>query len=95
MKVPFGVVECEDVRVVGLKEKPALSFLINAGVYLLEPTVRDLIPDNEPFDMTDLIRSLLEQGRTIVSFPIIEYWLDLGRHEDYQQAQEDVRDGLI
>lgn len=95
VQVPFGVIECDDVRVRALREKPSLTLFINAGVYLLEPSVRDCIPDGEHFDMTDLIKRLLEEGRTVVSFPIIEYWQDVGRHEDYQRAQEDVREGRI
>jgi NDP-sugar pyrophosphorylase family protein len=95
VKVPFGVVECDDVRIKQLREKPSLTLFINAGIYLLEPSVCDYIPDGEHFDMTDLIQKLLDVGRTVVSFPIMEYWLDVGRHEDYQQAQEDVRNGRI
>jgi len=95
VKVPFGVVECEDVRITQLKEKPTLSFFINAGIYILEPSACDFIPEGERFDMTDLIQSLLDAGLPVVSFPIIEYWLDVGRHDDYQQAQEDVRNGKI
>jgi dTDP-glucose pyrophosphorylase/CBS domain-containing protein len=95
MQVPFGVVECEDVRIVKLQEKPALSFFINAGTYLLEPDACDYIPEGRPFDMTDLIQGLIEAGRPVVSFPIMEYWLDVGRHEDYQKAQEDVLNGRI
>ena len=76
--MPFGVVECDDVRITQLREKPSLTLFINAGIYLLEPTACDLIPDGEYFDMTDLIKRLLEEGRTVVSFPIIEYWLDIG-----------------
>jgi NDP-sugar pyrophosphorylase family protein len=45
--------------------------------------------------MTDLINKLLQSGHTVVSFPIIEYWLDIGQHEDYQKAQEDHRNGKI
>ena len=93
--VPFGVVECDGVRILELREKPSLTLFINAGIYLLEPTVCDYIPDNERFDMTDLVRRLLDKSRIVVSFPIIEYWQDVGRHEDYQQAQEDVRNGRI
>lgn len=93
--VPFGVVECEDVRITQLREKPSLTLFINAGIYLLEPAVCDSIPDGEHFDMTDLIQRLLDKGRTVVSFPIIEYWLDVGRPEDYRQAQEDLRDAPV
>ena len=95
VQVPFGVVECEDVKITQLREKPSLTFFINAGVYLLEPSACDYIPDGKRFDMTELIQKLMEAGRPVVSFPIMEYWLDVGRHEDYMQAQEDIRNGKI
>jgi dTDP-glucose pyrophosphorylase/CBS domain-containing protein len=95
VQVPFGVVECEDVHVKALEEKPSLSFFINAGTYLIEPAVRDFIPAGQRFDMTELISKLIEAGRIVVSFPIMEYWLDMGRHEDYAKAQQDVRDGAF
>jgi dTDP-glucose pyrophosphorylase/CBS domain-containing protein len=95
MQVPFGVVECEGVQITKLKEKPFMSFFINAGTYLLEPSAWDYIPEGRPFDMTDLIQSLLDAGQSVASFPIMEYWLDVGRHEDYQKAQEDVLKGTI
>lgn len=93
VQVPFGVVECDDARVTELKEKPRFTLLINAGIYLLEPSAWDYIPDGRRFDMTDLIHRLLEEGQVVASFPIIEYWQDVGRHEDYRRAQEDLRDG--
>jgi dTDP-glucose pyrophosphorylase/CBS domain-containing protein len=95
MQVPFGVVECEGVRITKLKEKPSLSFFINAGTYLLEPSAWDYIPEGRPFDMTDLIQTLIDAQQTVASFPIMEYWLDVGRHEDYQKAQEDVLRGVF
>jgi dTDP-glucose pyrophosphorylase/CBS domain-containing protein len=93
MQVPFGVVKCEDVRITSLQEKPSLSFFINAGTYLLEPSACDYIPEGQPFDMTDLMQKLLEAGRPVIGFPIIEYWLDIGKQEDYQKAREDVSNG--
>lgn len=95
VQVPFGVVECEDVHVKWLEEKPSLSFFINAGTYLIEPQVQDFIPTGQRFDMTELISKLIEAGRTVVSFPIMEYWLDMGRHEDYVKAQQDVYNGAL
>jgi dTDP-glucose pyrophosphorylase/CBS domain-containing protein len=95
VNVPFGVVECEDVRITKVQEKPFLSFFINAGTYLLEPAAYDYIPKGQPFDMTDLMQKLLETGQRVVGFPITEYWLDVGRHEDYQKAQADVLNGRI
>jgi len=88
LQVPFGVVECDDVRITRIEEKPCHSYFINAGTYLLEPAAWDRIPKDGRFDMTDLIRVLLESGETVVGFPIMEYWIDVGRHEDYAKAQE-------
>ncbi len=95
LNVPFGVVDCEDGWIRELREKPTLPLFINAGIYILEPGVCDYIPDDTRFDMTDLVRGLLGEGRPVASYPIIEYWQDVGRHEDYEQAQEDVRNGRI
>jgi dTDP-glucose pyrophosphorylase/CBS-domain-containing membrane protein len=95
VEVPFGVVELDEVHINRIQEKPSFSFFINAGTYLLEPEVCDFIPSGRRFDMTDLIQKLIEAGKVVVSFPITEYWLDVGRHEDYAKAQEDVRNGVI
>ncbi len=91
MQVPYGVIECEGSRVNRLQEKPQISFLVNAGIYLLEPTVFQFIPQGQQFNMTDLIQWLLDAGETVVSFPIHEYWLDIGQHDDYLQAQHDIK----
>jgi dTDP-glucose pyrophosphorylase/CBS domain-containing protein len=95
MQVPFGVVQCEDVHITGLQEKPSLSFFINAGTYLLEPSAYDSIPEGQPFDMTDLIKKLIDEGRTVVGFPIMEYWIDIGQPEDYKKVQEYAMNGRI
>jgi NDP-sugar pyrophosphorylase family protein len=60
-------------------------------VYLIEPSVQRDIPPHERFDMTDLIQRLLDQGRPVACFPIVEYWLDIGQPADYLQAQMDVQ----
>lgn len=92
-QVPYGVMECEGSYVRQIREKPRLNFLVNAGIYLLEPSLSAYIPNGQRFDMTDLIERLLDEGRSVVSFPIVEYWLDIGQHADYEQAQEDVKSG--
>jgi dTDP-glucose pyrophosphorylase len=90
MQVPYGVVEAKDGMVSELREKPRITFLVNAGIYLLEPSVLQYIPEEGRYDMTDLINRLLKQGETVVGFPVMEYWLDIGRLDDFQKAQEDV-----
>jgi len=93
VQVPYGVMDCDGAFVQQVREKPQLTFMINAGIYLLEPSVRQYIPSGERFDMTDLIMRLINEQRPVVSFPIREYWLDIGKHDDYAQAQQDVQNG--
>ena len=95
LKVPYGVVECDGPMVHRLSEKPVLGLFVNAGIYLLEPSVHRFIPSNQRFDMTDLIQRLLDAGQPVASFPIREYWLDIGEHAEYEQAGEDVRSGKV
>ena len=88
LQVPYGVVECEGSHICSLREKPQLSFFVNAGIYLIEPSVYSYIPNGQRFDMTDLIQRLLSAGKSVASFPIREHWLDIGQHSDYEQAQK-------
>jgi len=95
LQVPYGVLDCEGSRVSHLREKPQHSFLVNAGIYLLEPSVYQYIQTGKHYDMTDLIQRLLKEGRLVVSFPIVEYWLDIGQVVDYEKAQEDMKNGRV
>lgn len=95
LEVPYGVIECEGHLVRRLREKPSMGFFINAGIYLLEPAAYEFIPSAQRFDMTDLIQRLLDAGRPVVSFPVREDWLDIGRHADYAQAQARVKQGDV
>lgn len=90
LRIPFGVLECDGARVRGMSEKPLREFWINGGIYIVEPTVRDLIPADTRFDMTELIERMLREGRRVAGFPILEYWLDIGQPADYLRAQVDL-----
>jgi len=92
-RVPYGVVEIENGLVTGISEKPSLTLSVSAGIYLLEPVVYEHIAAGEQIDMPDLILRLLGSGMTICSFPIIEYWMDVGTVEDYRNAQRDAEKG--
>ncbi|MCG3204393.1 MAG: Glucose-1-phosphate adenylyltransferase [Elusimicrobia bacterium] len=90
-KVPYGVVECQGHAVKAITEKPRYSFFVNAGIYLLEPSVFEHVPaKGQRFDMTELIQRLIAENRTVVSFPILEQWLDIGQPADYAAAQDMV-----
>jgi dTDP-glucose pyrophosphorylase len=88
--VPYGVVETDGLHVTAVTEKPTVKFFVNAGIYLISPSVRTLIPSGERFDMPQLITAVVQAGGKVISFPVWEYWLDIGRHQDYEQAQQDV-----
>ena len=87
MQVPYGVVRLEGTHVVQLDEKPIQRFFVNAGIYALEPFLIEQI-SHSAFDMTDLMNQLLPQ-KEVVAFPIHEYWIDIGKSEDFHKAQED------
>lgn len=90
IKLPYGIVDCDGATVTALREKPTATFLINAGIYLLEPSVYRYIPSGERYDMTTLVQRLMDDKRPVISFPLREYWLDIGQIADYERAQEDV-----
>lgn len=94
-RVPFGVVKTSGVRITSIVEKPVTKYFINAGIYLLSTDACRRIPAGEHYDMTDLIAELLADGRCVVGFPVREYWKDIGQIADYQQAQQDLRNGTM
>lgn len=92
-RVPYGVIDTDGVAVTGISEKPLVQQFINAGIYLLNPSIRRLIPNGQHYDIPDLIQQLLKEGRPVVCFPIREYWLDIGKSDQYDQAKIDVAAG--
>lgn len=92
--VPYGVVESENHKISKLVEKPRQSYWVNAGVYILNPEVIKHIPKGY-FDMTDLFNALLEKELNVCSFPIGDYWLDIGQKKDFERAQVDASETKI
>jgi dTDP-glucose pyrophosphorylase len=86
VEVPFGTVIERDGRLVGLQEKPAVNFLINRGIYVLEPRLLDAVPPTGEFPITALFESLLADGTPVNVFYFEEYWLDVGRPMDLHRA---------
>ena len=92
--VPYGVVETEGIVVKGVREKPKSRWMINAGIYILAPDAFNYIPHGEYFDMPSLMDRLIENGLNVVCFPLYEYWRDIGRPQDFEDAEKDVRNIL-
>ncbi|MFC1671526.1 nucleotidyltransferase family protein [Planctomycetota bacterium] len=88
-QVPFGVVNLQEHNITSVDEKPIHRFFVNAGIYVLEPLVLDLIPNDSYFDMPGLFDRILEEKCQTVAFPIREYWLDIGRVGDLEKANGD------
>ncbi len=86
VEIPFGVVDNDGHRIRRIREKPTQNFLVNAGVYVLEPDVLDLIPRDEFFDMPTLVDDLIKRGQHVCLFPLREYWIDIGRHDELDKA---------
>lgn len=86
-QVPFGVVSSRDGFIEKIEEKPFVKKYINAGIYLFDPYVLQLIPQNSFFDITDLFAALSEQEIPASVYKINEYWIDIGRKEDYEAAR--------
>jgi len=86
VKVPYGVIKTDQHRLIGIDEKPIQRFFVNAGIYVLEPAVLDFIPKNTHLDMPDLFALLINKGYETAAFPIREYWMDIGRLDDFEKA---------
>lgn len=87
--VPYGVVNIDNADVLSLEEKPRMEFFINAGMYCLNPEMINYIPESGYYDITQLIDLAIRGKRMIKSFPIREYWLDIGHIPDYERANEE------
>ena len=88
--IDLGVVEAgPDGEVQRYVEKPVHEFLVSMGVYVFEPDVLQLIPSGTRFDLPDLVNAMLASGRRVTGYQHRGYWLDIGRPDDYGQAQQD------
>lgn len=88
-QIPYGVVEIEGHSIKAIQEKPTYRDFVNAGIYVVEPRLLDLVPKGVQFDMPELVEKVIESGDAPIAFPLHEEWLDLGRPEDLDRAQRE------
>ncbi len=88
--IPYAVLEIENNDITSFKEKPSFTYYTNGGIYLMKRAVLEHLPQNTYFDATDLAEKLIALGKKVVSYPLAGYWLDIGRPEDYEKAQQDI-----
>lgn len=89
LQVPYGVVKVDGVQITAIEEKPVHRFFVNGGIYVLEGDALDAIPPNTFFDMPSLFQDIESKGRKAAAYPLREYWLDIGRLEEYERAQRE------
>lgn len=90
--IPYAVLETDESNnIKSLKEKPKYTYFSNAGIYLLKKSILKMIPKNQFYDITDLMEKVIEMNNKMITYPINGYWLDIGRHEDFKKAQEDIK----
>jgi dTDP-glucose pyrophosphorylase len=88
-QVPYGVVHVKNSKILSIEEKPTHKFFVSAGIYMLSPEVLELIPQNKFYDMPTLFEKIISDNKNAISFPLREYWLDIGRIEEYKKANDE------
>jgi len=94
-QVPYGVIETNGTDLLSIKEKPIHRSFVNAGIYVLSPEVFDYIPPDTFYDMPTLFEKLIEHGKKTSVFPVHEYWLDIGRVNDFERADEEYKKNFM
>jgi dTDP-glucose pyrophosphorylase len=90
-QIPYGVIETDGYKITTIKEKPSSQHFVNAGIYVLSPSLIKTVGSGQAIDMTTLLERCIAQKGDIAVYPILDYWLDIGRLDDFQQAQIDVK----
>lgn len=90
-QIPYGVVKSDDSNISAIEEKPSFDFLINAGIYVLNPDLIASIPEDCFYDMPDLFKNLISMSKTTLSYEVVDYWVDIGQINDYEKVLNDFK----
>lgn len=90
VNIPYAVLELEENRVCNLVEKPNYTYFSSGGIYLIKKSVLNLIPKGTFYNATDLIQNLLLLEKKVYSYSMVDYWLDIGKYDDFMKAQDDI-----
>ena len=90
-QIPYGVVIGDGERIVSMQEKPIQRFFVNAGIYVINPEIFKNTEKHTRIDMPTLLQKYLDENQDVLMFPIHEYWLDIGRMDDFKRAQNDIK----
>lgn len=90
VNIPYAVLETNNGTVKSFKEKPTYTYYSNGGIYLIKKEMLKYIPQDTFFNATDLMEELIKNNLKVISFPFSGYWLDVGKHEDFEKAHIDI-----
>lgn len=90
VRIPYAVLETQNGNITSFKEKPTYTYYSNGGIYLMKKTSLKYLPKESFYNATDLMATLINEGLKVVSYPLSGYWLDVGKHEDFDRAQIDI-----
>ena len=91
VNIPYAVLEMVDGQITSFKEKPTYTYYSNGGIYLMKKSVLAYLPKNTFFNATDLMDKLIFKKKKVISYSLLNYWLDIGQHDDFEKAQRDIK----
>ncbi len=96
--INYGVIKSRGDQLSDYIEKPILEYTVSMGVYVFEPEILEYIPGGRKLDFPELMKILLKEKRKVALYRSNDFWLDIGRHEDYQKAievYEEIKERLL
>jgi len=94
-QVPYGVVQVDQHRLTSIVEKPTERYFVNGGIYVLSPEMLRHVPKETFFDMPSLFEQAIAHQMGASVFPIREYWIDIGRMDDYNRANDEFQERFV
>ena len=91
VEIPYAVLETKSNKILSFIEKPTYTYYSNGGIYLIKKSILKNIPKDKFFNSTDLLELLLEKKLNLISYPMHNYWLDIGKPNDYLKAKNDIK----
>jgi len=91
VNMPFAVLETDGSKILSFREKPVYTHYTSAGIYLIKRELLNIIPEGKHFHATELMDAVIARGQKLIHFPILGYWIDIGRMEDFERAQQEFK----
>ena len=91
VSLPYAVLETTDNKIISFKEKPKYTYYSNAGIYIIKREILKNIQSNQFYNATDLMKKIIDDKKNLVTYPFYQYWLDIGKPEDFEKAKNDIK----